>query len=368
MKLNLGYNFDVELPTFLAGLNHKYRDSGATISSVYGSDKDHAWLSARPDFRLPEVPEGELKAHVQALAGAGIEFNYTMNTSYLGSKADFAPRVNEFLDWSHKLVEMGVKRFIVANPMFIDILSKRAPDLDVAIELSTIMHIDTPMQMQAFKQLDKRVDRVVSNLLYNRDFKKLFTMVRHAHKLGIDYEIMVNEFCATGSYQSDIPVGTHCIFRDSCYNCHAENKTVEDAKLLNNYPMGDCMSSRAHDIADWLRSPFIRPEDTHWYEEMGVGSFKVTGRTAKTPYILHIAEAYLSRQFGGNMLQLWKPLETIYSDKDELSGHKHKHDIPNSKLEGFMNPFVTGSINCNDITCSDCRWCDTVARKIKGEV
>jgi|APSaa5957512535_1039671.scaffolds.fasta_scaffold23984_3 collagenase-like PrtC family protease len=364
IHLNLGYNFDTELPDKLNALNQKYGVEGYKINKitgVYGSDKAHAWLSARPDFRLPEVSKFELRTHVHRLLDKDIEFNYTINTSYPGSKESFAPRVGEFVDWIGTLANMGVKRLIVANPMFIDILSKKAPEIDIAIELSTIMHIDTPMQMQAFKQLDKRVDKVVSNLLYNRDFSKLATLAGYAKDLSLGYEVMVNEFCATGSYNNDVPVGTHCIFRDSCYNCHAENETVEHAKLLNNYPMGDCMSSRAHDIADWLRSPFIRPEDTHFYENIGIQHFKVTGRTAKTPYILHIAEAYLSGKFDGNMLQLWKPLETIYSDKDELSGHKHKHNIPNAQLEGFISPFVKGEINCNNTTCEECFWCDEVA-------
>ena len=38
---------------------------------------------------------------------------------------------------------------------------------------------------------------------------------------------------------------THCVFRDSCYICHACNRTKEESMLDNNYPMSYCMSARS---------------------------------------------------------------------------------------------------------------------------
>lgn len=365
-QFNLGYNFDPNMPNMIKELNLQFAPDTA-ISSVFGSDGKHAWLTARPTFRLPNINGYELAKHVQALLAIGVEFNYTMNTIYPGSKQEFAKRIPELIEWAHDLVAMGVKRFIISNPIVLMVLRREAPKLDVAIEISTIAHLDTPMQIKAWKQMDVRVDRIVSNLLYNRDFTKLKIMSDEARRMGMGYELMVNEFCATGSFRADVPMGTQCIFRDSCYLCHAENKTETDALLLQNYPMGFCMSSRATRTADWLRTGFIRPEDLRYYEALGIRHFKITGRTAKTPYVKAMAEAYLSRQFDGNVLQLWKPLETIYSGKDEFE-HKHVHNIPNRYLGGFISKWQNGDFTCNNTICADCMWCDKVYETMpKGE-
>lgn len=397
--INLGYNFDRSLVTQLAEINKRCSNdcepyigqAPRAITSVYGSDRAHAWLSARPDFRLPDISLDEFEWHVKALSAIGIEFNYTMNSPYPGSKDELQNARPHFISWCCILQEIGVKRFIISNPILIEFLRRDAPHLDVKLELSTIMHVDTPMQLIAYKKLDERVDRVVGNILYNRDFRRLRAFVHVCEQIEVDYEVMVNEFCLNGSGHASeaekafvkldllfnfkapdasiVPrvlepssigdaLAAHCVFRDSCYACHAENKTKEEAKLFNNYPMSKCMSSKAHSATDWLRTFTARPQDLHFYEEIGIHHFKVTGRTAKTPYVLKMAEAYLTGEYSGNLLELWKPLETIYSEKDELTEHKHQLYVPAEHLDGFFNAFADETINCAELLCTECRWCD----------
>lgn len=357
-KINTGYNFDLGLIDAFQDLNNKYPDQ---ITGVYGSIRAHAWTSARPDFRLPEVSIEELADHVRMLGNIGIEFNYTLNSPYLGSKVEYAKREDELADIITLLSQIGVARIIIANPIVLETMRRKLPNLPIKIELSTILHVDTPMQLVAFKQIDERIDKVVGNILYNRDFNKLEAFARTCEMLDMEYEVMVNEFCSIASKRSEVPNFAHCIHRDSCYNCHAKNVAVEDAKLINNYPMGKCMSGRAHHAADWLRSPFILPQHMHYYNNVGIDNFKVTGRTAKTPYIKYIVESYLKQQYNDNLMKLWKPLETIYSDKDELSEHKFKFDIPTEHMDDFLAPWVARELDCNMQLCSDCQYCDRFA-------
>jgi len=358
LKLNVGYNFDKHMPEVLDQINREHGTAEDRITEVYGSDKAHAWLAARPDFRLPDITNSNLANHVALLLSYGIRFNYTMNAPYLGSKAEFMARKEELIEWTKFLVDIGVHRLIVSNPMLIEFFRRYLPKEKLRIELSTIMHVDTPMQLAAYKELDPRVDKVVGNILYNRDFTKLQYFAVACEALGMEYEVMVNEFCANTTGVGDTPNMAHCIYRDSCYQCHSENVTKKDAKLIQNYPMGKCMSSRGHNPADWLRTGFVLPQWLRHYENRGIHNFKVTGRTAKTPYIKMVAESYLRRDYTGNLLGLWKPLETIYSEKDELSEHKQRFSIPAEALQTFIDPWLTHKLDCNNKLCSSCFYCD----------
>lgn len=359
MNFNIGYNFDRSLPRILGELNKQYEDTGNRIASVYGSDRDHAHFSARPAFRIQEIGKLELSTHVKQLAGQGIDFNYTFNSPNLGSKREFMDKRGEISDWLYDLELMGVKRIIVADTMLLDFIAREMPNLNMNIEISTIMHIDTPMQIMAFKELDPRIDRVVGNILYNRSFDKLKTFARVAKRVGIDYEVMTNEFCSTISTNPDSANMAHCIYRDSCYDCHATNVTKSDAAQMHGYPMGNCMSGRAQNPADWLRSNFILPQHLKHYAKRGIEHFKITGRTAKTPYLIEMVKAHLSERYEGNLMRLWKPLETISSEKDEVSEHKYKFDIPVTPImDRFLDPWDLGLIDCTEQVCDECHYCD----------
>lgn len=358
MDFNIGYNFDPELPEMLAELNKEFGDTGNRIASVYGSDRAHAWCSARPDFRIQDVSETELAWHIDKLKQNDIEFNYTFNTPTFGSKAEFIERQPEIISWIDDLITMGVKRLIIADPMLLDFLARKMPDADIKIELSTIMHVDTPMQLVAYKQLDSRIDRVVGNILYNRSFEKLEAFADVCSRYGMTYEIMTNEFCSTISNEDGVVNMGHCIYRDSCYACHATNTTKNEALAERNYPMGNCMSGRASSAADWLRSNFVLPQHLKYYETRGLTNFKITGRTAKTPYLLEMVRSHLAEYYDGNLMKMWKPLETIYSEKDELTGHKYKFDIPTDKMAAFITPWLNGEVDCTTDLCSDCKYCD----------
>ena len=69
----------------------------------------------------------------------------------------------------------------------------------------------------------------------------------------------------------------------------------------------------------WLKTRFIRPEDLHKYSDLGINSFKVTGRTGSTNYLKSVIKAYVSESWNGNLLSLWKPLETIKTNEEEIS-------------------------------------------------
>ena len=71
-----------------------------------------------------------------------------------------------------------------------------------------------------------------------------------------------------------------------------------------------------------------------------------------------MAEAYLSRSWEGNLLQLWKPLETIYNHQNELD-QEHNVQIPNKTLNKFVGKWFSGEgFRCEEELCgTTCRYC-----------
>lgn len=348
-NFKVGTNFDIELLKDLIELNKSSKKN--KVTELYGSDRAHAMLAARPDFRLPDVDEDQFETYVKTATEAGIGFNYTMNSIIpYGSKLQFANHLDEIAYFIKYLEEVGVSRITVANPMMLELIRNKVRS-GIEIEVSTIMHVDTVTQIRyLFEKYGVR--KVCCNLNKNRDFKFLEAASKYCHENGIIFELMVNEFCGVGG--SDF--STHCIYRDSCYICHATNHTLADTMLFDEYPMRLCTQSRNENPANWLRVRFIRPEDVKVYNNIGINHFKITGRTGSTAYIIRTVKSYLDESYDGNLLGLWKPLESI---KDGSVESIHPYNIPSKSLDGFIKKWSEGHHNCDNEVCGEtCRYCE----------
>jgi collagenase-like PrtC family protease len=132
-----------------------------------------------------------------------------------------------------------------------------------------------------------------------------------------------------------------------------------------------------------LKSPWIRPEDIPHYEDLGYNHFKITERFKRTPLLLEHVRAYETRHYDGNLLDLFTlprkgaftPVHLDYFIKPEhvnivkVSELAKVFDLEvreliyldNRKLDGFIEQFKTK--DCNQTSCSDCQYCETVFKK-----
>lgn len=349
-NFKVGVNFDEDLLESIINLNNL--SSKNKITELYGSDKSHSALAARADFRLPDISKEKFESYVSKANRAGIKFNYTMNSIIpYGSKINFSKNLSDIIDFIKYCESAGVYRITVANPMMLEVIRKHAKS-DIEVEVSTIMHIDTITQIKYLFE-EYGVKKVCCNLNKNRDFNFLEAAALYCNNNGIIFELMANEFCGVGGDN----YATHCVYRDSCYICHASNKTLDDTLLLNEYPMSLCTKSRNKNPANWLRLKFIRPEDIKVYNRIGINNFKITGRTGSSSYILRTICAYLNESYDGNLLALWKPLESI---KDSSVEDVHFYNIPNKALDGFILHWVGLKKNCDYEVCGQtCNYCET---------
>lgn len=361
----LGTNFDINLIDACIELNDQYADKGQ-IKELFGSSRSMATSSARPNFRLPDVSKSEIETYIKKCNEANLQFNWTCNSIIpFGSKSEMMKNKQKFQDEVKWLQDIGVYRITVANPMLLEFIREVS---DIELELSTIMHIDTVTQMKYYHEV-YGVNKLCCGIHKNRDFKFLKALASYCNNNGITVELLANEFCGvTGIDHNGSAFATHCPYRDSCYICHATNKTKEDALAYNNYPMNRCMTARYTSDEAWLRMRWVRPQDLPIYNDIGINYFKVSGRTGSTQYLIDTVKAYITMKYDGNLINLWKPLETIYNGKDEKD-YKAPVNIPCNKLDGFLDHWAKNpEFDCADVECGvTCTWCKKFMDKIKNE-
>lgn len=358
----VGCNFDPELINIAVELNKKYAGK-SQIVEFFGSDRSNEAVTARPGWRLPDISKEFFADYVKKLAENNIAFNYTMNSIQpYGSKVEMIKHKKEIQDLVLWLEEIGVYRITVANPMMALFIREVS---NIEMELSCIAHFDTVTQLKYYHEV-LGINKFCNSILKNRNKQFLINAQKYCDENGLILELMANEFCGVAGVDKDgTHYATHCTFRDSCYLCHACNKTKEDSMSYNNYPMGYCMSARSQTPEAWLRMRWIRPEDQKIYrEKCGVNYFKLSGRTGTSEYLKFVMEAYMSESFDHNLLALWKPLSSIYDGKTELKSDTDV-DIPNKKLDGFIDKWMEGNgWECENQMCgTTCKYCEEFAKK-----
>ncbi len=348
-QFKVGVNFEEKLLNNIIELNKEQTEN--FVTELYGSIACDHQLAARPAFRLPQISDEELKKYITKARNKGIVFNYTLNSiSPYVSKKEFANNLDKIINRINYLKDIGVYRFTISNPILLEIFKKYI-DRNTRIEISTISHVDTLTQIKFYND-EYCVDKICCNLLKNRDFNWLEKASNYCYNNNIILELMVNEFCGVGGNN----YGTHCIYRDSCYICHATNVNESDALSFDNYPMKFCTQSRNKNPANWLRMNWIRPDDLHYYNDIGIYNFKITGRTGSSNYIIKTLNAYLNEHYEGNLINLWKPLESITGkEKDDFA----LYNIQSDKLNGFIENWVTNKHNCANEVCGEtCDYCE----------
>jgi len=350
----VGDNLTNELPAVLDHLNQKYSNK---ITEVFGSIAQHAWLAARPKFRLPNITEKQFREHVKKLQSYGIEFNYTLNAPFIGSSSDIERRIPIIKDTVGFLASCGVTRFTISSPLLAMIIRNIFGHSKFELELSTIAALTQVSQLKSYHDM-AGFTRFCMNIEKHRNFEFLKKAQEVANREGFVINLIVNEFCSS----SHANYCSGCVLRQDCYNLHSVNKTKEDYAKFGGYPMAFCLSGRNIEPYSWLRSRFILPQWLKYYRDIGITHFKITGRTGSTDYIKKIVEYYMKEKFDGNLLELWKPLESIYSGtKNSDADNTFIKTMLSCKTlvdKGFINHWKSTNFDCSTVECgNDCTYC-----------
>ena len=321
INLMVGNNFDMKFIDILIKLNKKYEGQGIKVNEAFGSIRKlrtkHI-TTARPDFRVPDIDENEFKNICKKLTDNGIRINYTINSPLIDHKEITKTEVENFIN--HLVKDFNVSRVTVAHPLLMKLISKVS---NIDIEVSTIYHLRHPRQILDLQEMVQNITKLCLDVNLNRDRFAIEEQKSYCDQLGIDLELIANEFCIQ-----------HCIVRDQCYQAHVINKVVEDTLHHESFPMGYCISHREKYPREWLSANFILPQQMKLYKKLfDINCFKITGRTAPTKYLSWIVEEYLKQDFNDNLLMLWQDVKNLKRVADgQIDYLPPKYEIDSSKI------------------------------------
>ncbi len=336
MQLNVPTNWDNNL---LAGLG------GLPILSFYGRLQLDVIGGGRPAAAVPYVGADAARAHIDLVHKSGYEFNYVLNSSCLGNieySSKGRHELKQLLDW---LCEVKVDSVTVSIPYLIEIIKRNYPQLKISA--SVFSHIDSIDQAKMYKQLG--VDEITIVQSYNRNVKFLRSLIK---QVDCNFQIIVNNACLFG-----------CPYRryHANINSHSSNSHGEAPDF--DYPVISCSLARLSYPAELIKSPWIRPEDMSYYEDIGLSRFKLSGRTKNTKWLKNAILAYIKRKSPDNFAELLSIPNGFGSIK-----RKNYHNAPeaelfidNSELDEFIEYFLNK--DCQKTSCNACGHCMEVAKR-----
>ena len=318
-----------------AQLNNAYHDS--RVEETYGNITiGNELQSGRPVDILPQVDLNCLRSYIHYAKERNIDFNYTINASYMENKEFTKAGTSRIYGFLSKLYDAGVRSLTITLPSLIEVLSWLP--FDFHIRASTICQVTNVNRALELQQTG--IERIVVDESINREFSLL---KRIGNAIDGTVEIIVNSIC----YKD-------CTYRMFHYNQIAGDSLVVSSGCSNRYYPHKCLLRRYENAANLLKLTWVRPEDIKYYTAVGINHFKLQGR----PRVLkgdpaRAVEAYFKEDYQGDLmvlLNLFAPVSSFQVPMD------------NKKLEGFIKHFYENPGFCRH-DCDTCRFCESFAKK-----
>lgn len=349
MRLVVGTNFDDRLIEEASKYPVRY---------IYGSHRATLTGHGRVSFVVPDVSDERLRDHISLAHSKGIKFLYAMNSPSYGGLEYSEAFWSRLKGEVEKLVNLGIDGVIVATPLLLQYIKREYPELEVSV--SSFARITNIREFENY--IDLGADTIIMHEDNNRNFKLLESVVRLARERGVDVEIILNNSCLWGCpYRRHHDVETGELSRET-----------SPKGVWFEYPLLFCATDVRNDFANIIRMRWVRPEDLHYYERIGIDRFKIASRNKKTEWIIRVIKAYSEKKYEGNLLDIVSypqgratPSALAKLGAEEAREYEilTKVYVDNTKfppkwLEFFMtNP-------CEVRSCQECRYCDTIAEKV----
>ena len=319
-----------------AQLNKAYSDS--RVLETYGSiTVNNQMKSGRSLEGLPKIDFYDLKQYVNYSIKKGIDFNYTLNPSFMNNDEFTYEGGAEILEFLMHLYEAGIRSLTVAMPSLIDII--RHSPYPFHIKASTICQITNANKAMEFKRMG--VKRIVVDESINRNFMELKQI---NSVFGGSVEVIVNSICFMD-----------CVYRIFHYNQISADSITSENPVSTHYFSNRCLLRRFRNIDSLLKLSWVRPEDIRFYNNVGIYNFKIQGRQLiQKGNPVRMLEHYFDRKFCGNLMDLLDCFSNVNSFKIMLD---------NQKLDGFLEPIASEKINCPN-NCESCHYCKNYAEEI----
>ena len=362
MKISLATNFDNELIDQI-----KYYP----VYEVYGKMKHDYIGGGRPDNTLSNIDKELFDSHVKKVREAGMRFNSLLNGSCLSNNEQDPAWQSEFKMFLEYLKNIGVNALTITNP-YILIFVKKYFKEDFKVRVSTFACIDSYTKAKYWEDLGADY-LCVDFVKANRDFKTLKYMVDNLKTAKI--EILVTNSCL-----KNCPM----IYTHTTGLSHASNKD-KNSNSYEDWSLFYCQKKELENIEEYIRSPWVRPEDIKFYENIGIEHFKITERGFPTEELVKRVKAYTDRKYEGNLLDLIQGHGVVAKDvlklqRQSVNSRKEIYEeirrvrglgrqrecerhiyIDNKKLDNFITFFIDNKCTCN---CNSCGYCNMIAKNV----
>ncbi len=319
-------------------INKKY--SHSKIIETFGQlAPDTVFGSCRSPRSLPGVDRCKLENYIRYCKEKGIEFNYVINATCMSNEELTKSGYQKIKNFFGMLEGMGAGWVTISLPSLMEIAKHVTPSLK--IKASTVCQINSPFKAKFYEDLG------IKRIVLDEDIYRDFSMLKRIRNIYTgDLEIIINSFCVND-----------CPYKMFHYNSFSHSPANRD----------ECsyFSSRCRNLhiraESYMKLNWIRPEDIHYYDELGISYFKMQGRTnVLTGNPAKAVNQYIEEHYDGDLISL---LELFSSERPLMIADC---TIDNAKLEGFFEKFVNEPCFCTK-NCSPCGYCKDFAVKSMGE-
>lgn len=363
MKISLATNYDDDLVEKVK----RY-----PIYEIYGKLKNDIIGGGRPDDELKDIEMVKFEKHVKKVRENDIKFNYLLNGGCLANNEQNEEWQEKFKEFLTYLKEVGVNALTITNPYIMQFVKKYFGNY-FTLRVSTFACVDSFERAKYWE--DMGADIICADFVkINRDFKKLKYMVQNLKHAKI--EILVTNSCL-----KNCPM----IFTHTTSLSHASDRSSGKEKY-EDWSLFYCQEIQNNKNEEYIKSPWVRPEDIKYYEDIGIEHFKITERGFPTDELLKRVKAYVDREYNGNLIDLIQGhgyidksgeqrLEKqqvntraeIYNEIKRVRGLGQPRIYPrhiyidNRKLDGFIDFFVNDKCINN---CNVCNYCKNISKKV----
>ena len=334
-------------------------------------------VGGRPGSALPAVDLETVAAYIQEAHKRGLSFSYLLNAPCLGNLEQTYEGRQLLLAFVGQLVQLGVDNVSIANLALVSLVRRNYPGLSIRGSV-----LSWPNNFPRLKyQESLGVDPLI--LPYS-EFNRNFSALEH---------IRTNLTCGIVLF-ANIACLYHCHYlaEHACSVGHASQVKQNGQKksVMLDFYLWQCTRRRLLQPELFLSSRWIRPEDLHMYESLGIQEFKIIDRSRSTEWLLRATQAYASRCYDGNLLdiisiemlgdpngfhssideQSRESLSQLNRDERRLTlrmfGLRQRLlalniTIDNAELAGFLEGFR--KIRCEESFCEECLYCHRYAER-----
>ena len=281
--------------------------ANAEITEIYGVLSKGPVGHGRASNTVPVVSRNDAE-NFRAYAGSlGLRFAYLLNAPFIFNSAEQMVDVEKYINWIVTIFKAD--SLVITSAELMRFVRRLHPDVPICI--STIAGVLNAPQLEKFLEFNPA--RVVVHHDANRNFGELQRLIEKAKEWGVEVEIMATESCLR-----------RCSQREAHYLHLGGGKADEVFHTI-------CGEKRMIHPRELLKANVIRPEDMRVYERMGIGLFKITGRSKPAAWLPEVAKAYLKRSYNGNLMRLVGIDPSLMAEEWIF--------IDNKSLEGFLADF-----------------------------